>query len=106
MRLKLRELALRLSKPWTKRSRASLPLQGISTAWLREGKTGPILTCLTSPTAFGRASDELGCNSLLPGQERRKRQSTRLPVRLQQGDNAQDRKSEPLDLTRAADGFC
>src|SRR3954447_21245705 len=66
MRLKLRELALRLSKPWTKRRFAAAPLQANSIACAREGKTGAIVAGLTSLSALGRFSYTLGCKPLLP----------------------------------------
>src|SRR6476620_9684027 len=72
IRLKVRELALRLSKPWTRRRRASALLQANSTAWLRAGMSGAIFTCLTSPPALDRGSNELCCKSFLPRQEARK----------------------------------
>jgi hypothetical protein len=69
MRLKLRELALRLSKPWTKRRLAAGPLHGNAIAWLRVGKTGAILTCLTSLSKSDLCSKGLCCKALLPRQK-------------------------------------
>ena len=66
IRLKLRELALRLSKPWTSRRRAWPELQRNSSVCARVGKAGPILTCLTSPPDSGFGSNELCCKPLLP----------------------------------------
>src|SRR4051794_16756554 len=69
IKLKVRELAFRLSKPCTKRRRASALFQANSTAWLRAGRAGAILTCLMSEGAPDRGSSELCCKAILPRQE-------------------------------------
>src|SRR5690349_14337849 len=70
IRLKLRELALRLSKPWTSRRRASVPLHANGRACARLGKIGAaILTCVTSLPKLALSSNELCCIASLTPQE-------------------------------------
>src|SRR3954447_23833871 len=78
MRLKLRELALRLSKPWTSFRRAWPELHGNSSVCARVGKAGPILTCLTSAPTPGFGSNGLCCKPLLPCQQAANALGTRL----------------------------
>src|SRR5690242_21408480 len=66
MRLKLRELALRLSKPCTSRRRASAGVHRNSSVCARVGKTGVILTGLTSLPGSDLGPIELCCKPLLP----------------------------------------
>src|SRR5437868_998276 len=94
IRLKLRELALRLSKPCTNRRFASPRVQRNSSVCARAGKTGAILTCLTSPPKSDFASNELCCKPLLPREESAQTPAAPLRRRFEQWHQANQRNLE------------